>query len=109
MWRCKPASTPKPARKRPFWDGWYGTAHWARLKENFRVCQPERAGLCQWVENGVQCHRVATVVDHVIPHKGDWTLFCGGMNYENLQGLCGRHHSMKTASEDGGFGNAKFS
>jgi 5-methylcytosine-specific restriction protein A len=44
---------------------------------------------------------VATVVDHIIPHKGDMVLF---WDVENHQSLCSRHHNIKTAKEDGGFG-----
>lgn len=45
---------------------------------------------------------VATVVDHVRPHKGDQDLFWDETNW---QPLCGPCHSTKTAREDGGFGN----
>ena len=41
-------------------------------------------------------------IDHIIPHKGNRALFIAR---DNLQGLCKRHHSAKTAREDGGFGN----
>lgn len=42
-------------------------------------------------------HRTeATVVDHITPHEGDWTLFTSP---GNLQSLCKRHHDMKTAHE----------
>ncbi|MET3846863.1 5-methylcytosine-specific restriction protein A [Paenibacillus sp. OAE614] len=44
----------------------------------------------------------ATVVDHIIPHKGDKALFWDSEN--NWQPLCKRHHDIKTATEDGGFG-----
>ncbi|GAC40847.1 HNH endonuclease signature motif containing protein [Paenibacillus popilliae] len=44
----------------------------------------------------------ATVVDHILPHKGDRKLF---WNRKNWQGLCDSCHSVKTAKEDGGFGN----
>jgi 5-methylcytosine-specific restriction protein A len=44
---------------------------------------------------------VATVVDHVIPHKGDERVFWDEANW---QPLCGYHHGQKTAREDGGFG-----
>ena len=44
----------------------------------------------------------ATVVDHIIPHKGDWSKF---WNRKNWQPLCKPCHDKKTASEDGGFGN----
>jgi 5-methylcytosine-specific restriction protein A len=44
----------------------------------------------------------ATVVDHIIPHKGDEILFWDPKNH---QSLCAKCHNRKTASEDGGFGN----
>ncbi|ETT45233.1 HNH endonuclease [Paenibacillus sp. FSL R7-269] len=45
----------------------------------------------------------ATVVDHIIPHRGDLTLF---WDIQNWQALCASCHGFKTAKEDGGFGNA---
>ena len=45
---------------------------------------------------------IATVVDHIVPHKGDMVLF---WNEKNHQGLCESCHSRKTVREDGGFGN----
>ena len=45
--------------------------------------------------------RAATVVDHVVPHKGDKQLF---WDENNWQALCKRCHDVKTASEDGGYG-----
>jgi 5-methylcytosine-specific restriction protein A len=44
----------------------------------------------------------ATVVDHIKPHKGDKKLFWDSKNH---QSLCKQCHDIKTASEDGGFGN----
>ncbi|ETT46284.1 HNH endonuclease [Paenibacillus odorifer] len=44
----------------------------------------------------------ATVVDHIIPHKGDMRLF---WDIKNWQPLCATCHGIKTAKEDGGFGN----
>ncbi|ELK38933.1 HNH endonuclease, partial [Brevibacillus agri BAB-2500] len=44
----------------------------------------------------------ATVVDHIVPHKGDMRKFWDRMNW---QALCASCHSKKTAKEDGGFGN----
>jgi 5-methylcytosine-specific restriction protein A len=44
----------------------------------------------------------ATVVDHIIPHKGNHELFWDAKNH---QPLCKRHHDIKTCKEDGGFGN----
>ncbi|MCZ8518872.1 HNH endonuclease signature motif containing protein [Paenibacillus mucilaginosus] len=45
---------------------------------------------------------VATVVDHIKPHKGDMQLF---WRKSNWQALCKSCHDKKTAREDGGFGN----
>lgn len=44
----------------------------------------------------------ATVVDHIIPHKGDDGLF---WDRNNWQALCKECHDRKTVLEDGGFGN----
>lgn len=43
----------------------------------------------------------ASIVDHIIPHKGDKQLF---WDRDNWQPLCKKHHDRKTATEDGGFG-----
>lgn len=43
----------------------------------------------------------ATVVDHIVPHKGDKDLFWDSSNW---QPLCKRCHDIKTATRDGGFG-----
>lgn len=45
--------------------------------------------------------KAANVVDHKIPHKGDYGLM---WDESNWQSLCKRHHDIKTATEDGGFG-----
>jgi 5-methylcytosine-specific restriction enzyme A len=43
----------------------------------------------------------AVVVDHIIPHRGNRTLF---WDRNNWQGLTESDHNRKTALEDGGFG-----
>ena len=53
------------------------------------------------VRTGRVC--AATDVDHIKPHRGDMSLFWDASNW---QSLCGSCHSVKTACEDGGFGNA---
>ena len=73
------------------------TARWQRARRTFLAQHP----LC------AECERQgrltgATVVDHVIPHKGDMVLF---WDSENWQSLCKTCHDVKTAKEDGGFGN----
>ena len=39
----------------------------------------------------------ATVVDHIVPHRGDRELF---WDESNWQPLCKRHHDRKTMTED---------
>jgi 5-methylcytosine-specific restriction enzyme A len=43
----------------------------------------------------------ATVVDHIVPHKGNPALF---WNRDNLQALCKRCHNRKTATSDSRWG-----
>jgi 5-methylcytosine-specific restriction enzyme A len=51
------------------------------------------------------CNRYPSVVaDHIKPHLGNWDLFT---DLNNLQGLCEHCHNVKTATEDGGFGNIR--
>lgn len=42
-------------------------------------------------------YRKATVVDHIVPHRGDERLF---WDRSNWQALCKRHHDLKTGNED---------
>lgn len=44
--------------------------------------------------------RVATVVDHIIPHDGDMAVFWDRDNWQAMNKHC---HDSKTAREDGGF------
>lgn len=44
----------------------------------------------------------ATVVDHIIPHRGDQQLMWDPANH---QALCAHCHNTKTAREDGAFNN----
>lgn len=46
----------------------------------------------------------ATVIDHVVPHKGDSSRF---WDQSNWQPMCKRCHDRKTATEDGGLGNVR--
>jgi len=41
--------------------------------------------------------RLATVVDHIRPHRGDAALFWDPSNW---QPLCKEHHDRKTGNED---------
>lgn len=46
----------------------------------------------------------ATVVDHVVPHRGDQRLFWDQRNWQAMSKPC---HDRKTATHDGGFGNVR--
>ena len=50
------------------------------------------------------CDSRATHVDHVRSRR---TEPARALDPSNLQPLCHRHHSVKTAARDGGFGNAR--
>jgi 5-methylcytosine-specific restriction protein A len=50
----------------------------------------------------VVCGGPATQVDHITPVSKGGSI----LDWGNLQSLCHRHHSQKTARHDGGFGNA---
>lgn len=69
----------------------YCQAAWKRTRTLVLALHP----MCQ--HDG--CQMPASECDHVIPrHQG------GTDAIENLQALCKRHHSMKTAKECGSFG-----
>lgn len=46
------------------------------------------------------CGAPATIADHIIPHRGDLTLF---YDDNNLQPMCQRCHSRKTMKENANF------
>ena len=73
---------------------------WQRARATFLAEYP----LCRECE-GMGIIKPATVVDHIIPHKGDHGLF---WDQGNWQPLCKRHHDIKTATEDGGWGASKL-
>ena len=59
--------------------------HWRKLRKAYLATHPICA-ICQ--------HLVAVELDHIEPHRGDIQKF---LDYSNLQGLCKRCHSQKTA------------
>lgn len=77
------------------WQYLYGN-RWKKARLTFLIKHP----LCAYClrENKVVS---ATIVDHVIPHKGNIKLF---WDISNWNSLCEMHHNKKTAKE-GAFGN----
>ena len=94
------------ARRQQHVDRHRGSAHargydsrWQKARATFLARNP----LC------VDCAAeglivAAAVVDHVIPHKGNQTLFWDESNWAPR---CKPHHDRKTATEDGGFGRVR--
>ena len=67
---------------------------WRKYRKSFLEQHP----LCVMCESEGDI-KVATVVDHIIPHKGDSKIFWDSNNH---QPLCEFHHNQKTAGEDMG-------
>src|SRR5882672_11440319 len=63
---------------------WYGTARWKRRRRDQLRAEPFCA-MCR----DLQVYTLATVADHVEPHRGDPVKFWKG----KLQSLCGPHHN----------------
>ena len=68
------------------------TKKWRKAREAYLAAHP----LC--VECAKEGRYVkADVVDHIIPHRGDTTLF---WDKNNWQSLCKHHHDVKTKTID---------
>lgn len=72
------------------WHDLYHTAQWRKTSREFLKANP----YC------VRCGAPARISDHIIPHRGDLSLF---YDKGNLQALCWSCHSAKTLRENGGF------
>ena len=73
------------------------TAKWSKASKAYLAENPWCA---ECLKSGRRTR--ATETDHIIPHKGNLLLF---WDRSNWQPLCHSCHSIKTAREDGGFGN----
>lgn len=72
---------------------------WQEARAAFLAAHP----LCQCEECDEGRLRLtpATIVDHIVAHKGDRKLFWDRKNWQAMSKPC---HDRKTALEDGGFG-----
>jgi len=94
-------TTPREPRRSAFSRGY--TKRWSRAAKAFRLqhplCgmrpgnEPPVMSLCDQFERTTP----ATLVDHVVPHRGDATLF---WDEGNWQSMCDSCHSRKTQVED---------
>jgi 5-methylcytosine-specific restriction enzyme A len=74
-------------------------SRWRKVRAGFLRSHP----LCARCEqDGVTT--AATVVDHIVAHRGDRAKF---WDHDNWQALCKHCHDRKTATEDGGWGRVK--
>lgn len=87
--------TDRPNASRRGYNSKWRTARAAFLRDNPLCAECKRHGK----------YTQAIVVDHIIPHKGDKSLF---WDRNNWQPLCKRCHDRKTATEDGGFGHGNI-
>lgn len=78
-------------RAHPEYFKLYNNKRWRRYRRMFLAAHP----LCI---NFAECHREATVVDHIADHKGDWETF---WNTANHQPMCLYCHNQKTARTRG--------
>lgn len=76
------------------WHYLYQTAEWRRRSKAFLKKYP----FC------FICGAPSTITDHIVPHRGDLTLF---WNEENWQPMCQRCHSRKTLQENNNFHRSK--
>ena len=72
-------------RKRHPWRNWYKLAEWSRIRKR-RLADDPLCVMC--LAEGKT--NAATIVDHVVPHKGNRELF---FSYANTQSLCETHHN----------------
>lgn len=74
------------------WHGWYSLSIWT---DDLRPTQLMLEPWCrECAKRGLRVRAVA--VDHVVPHRGNWSKF---VDRQNLQSLCERCHNRKTAIE----------
>lgn len=94
-----PKHKPRDQRKASAgYHGWYMLPIWT---ERLRPAQLLREPFCrecarQYPPSDPRHRTPATVVDHIIPHCGEWDVF---IDPDDLQSLCKRHHDIKTAQE----------
>lgn len=87
----RPVREPRKSKRR------FYNSEWEKARIAFLMAHPFCA---ECKRNGRDT--IATVVDHIQPHKGDLKLF---WNQRNWQPLCTSCHNKKTAREDKGYWN----
>lgn len=87
----RPRRTCDRSEEAQSWRWMYGTPEWEQLRGGQLLREP----FCRvCARKGLRVR--ATDVDHIVDHKGDWTVFT---DPDNLESLCHSCHSRKTARE----------
>lgn len=93
-WCEKHRPEPRQQRRRTSaaYHGWYSKPIWTKRLRPDQLAREPFCRVC--AARGIRTR--ATVVDHVVPFRGDWDLFVSPSNH---QSLCKFHHDQKTARE----------
>ncbi len=94
---CKEAKQVQDRQRGTASNRGYG-ARWQKARKQYLKAHP----LCECEDcKENKLIKVATVVDHIIPHKGNMTLFWDRTNWQTMTKTC---HDRKTAKYDGAWG-----
>lgn len=81
---------------RQHWDKLYHRQIWKHPVWGIRAAKLRRDPYCEVLG----CDQPATTVDHRVAHKGNWFLFIGGIDFENLRSCCAAHHNAKRLADE---------
>jgi len=84
-----------PTTAHPPWNSWYGRTAWLKRHKYQLAIEP----FCRICTAQGRLGIVATEVDHVEPHGGDWMKFRLGA----VQSLCSDCHKRKRGSDTRGY------
>lgn len=93
-WCSKHMPEPRQSRRKESaaYHSWYSKPIWGKRLRPDQLAREPFCRVC--AAKGLRTR--ATVVDHVAPFRGDWSLFVSPANH---QSLCKYHHDQKTARE----------
>ena len=87
----KPSHKDDYIRRHPEYQKQYNNQRWVMYRKQYLAEHP-------YCINYDTCHNLATVVDHIIDHEGDYQRF---WEHTNHQPMCKQCHDKKTASTKG--------
>jgi len=93
MQQAKDLANRQSKRVRPDYTNWYKDRNYLRRRATYLAEHP----WCVRCQAEGKSFVAATELDHIIPFKGNRILF---LDWNNWQGLCARHHGLKSMTED---------